>query len=72
MEIVRTRITLRQDSALADPRRPGDGTGRLLQSIQLQSNQGTHLLDTRKLPAGIYSCVIKAAGMQKTVKLVFH
>lgn len=49
-----------------------DGMGRLLQSIQLQSNKGTHLLDTRKLPAGIYSCVLKAAGMQKTVKLVIH
>jgi len=49
-----------------------DGMGRLLQSIQLQGNQGAHLLDTRKLPAGIYSCVLKAAGMQKTVKLVIH
>ena len=49
-----------------------DGMGRLLQSIQLQGNQGTHLFDTRKLPAGIYSCVLKTAGMQKTVKLVIH
>jgi len=49
-----------------------DGMGRLLQSIQLQGNQGAHLLDTRKLPAGIYSCVLKTAGMQKTVKLVIH
>lgn len=47
-----------------------DGMGRLLQSIQLQGNKGSHLLDTRKLPAGIYSCVLKAAGVQKTVKLV--
>ncbi len=49
-----------------------DGMGRLLQSIQLQGNQGVRLLDTRKLPAGIYSCVLQAAGMQKTVKLVIH
>ncbi len=49
-----------------------DGMGRLVQRIQLQDKQGTQLLDIRMLPAGVYSCVLKTAGMQKTVKLVIH
>lgn len=46
--------------------------GAPIRTFNLIENKGLLELDTRKLPAGLYHCTLKAKSMQKTVKLVVY
>lgn len=46
--------------------------GAPIRTFNLSEKKGLLELDTRKLPAGLYHCTLKAKSMQKTVKLVVY
>ncbi len=46
--------------------------GAPIRTFNLSENKGLLELDTRKLPAGLYHCTLKAKSMLKTVKLVVY
>jgi len=47
-----------------------DITGKWIETIVLQSNQGSKLWDTRKLPKGVYLYTLKSVGLSETGKVV--
>jgi len=47
-----------------------DITGKTLETMEVQGNQGSKLWDTRKLPKGVYLYTLTSAGFSETGKIV--
>ncbi|MDP2723798.1 MAG: T9SS type A sorting domain-containing protein [Bacteroidales bacterium] len=47
-----------------------DIIGEKIETLVLQSNQGSKLWDTRKLPIGVYLYTLKSVGLSETGKVV--